>query len=81
MRRLNNEGTFAHQIAFVAVDGRLGRWEVGDLATILLVLGVSKQYNALDLVLNSGGQTRDGAGHEGRTLRVAACYNRGLGAL
>jgi len=81
MRRLNNEGTITHQIAFVAVDGRLGRWEVWDPAAILLVLGVSEQYNALDLVLNSGGQTRDGTGHESRTLRVAACYNGGFGAL
>jgi len=67
----DDEGSVAHEVAVCAIHGEVALRVAGDAAVVLLVPGVSEKHNALNLVADSGGQSRDGAGNQSGALAVS----------
>lgn len=81
MRGQDEKSAPADGIGDSTIHLGLGRGEVGDRAAVLEVLGVAEEYNALDLVLDGGGELADGIGHNRSALRVATGKDVRVGAL
>lgn len=81
MSARDDESTLAYEIARIAVDLGLGGGDVGDLATILGLLGVAKGNGSCDAGDGSGRGLLDGAVDHGRALAVAGDDELGIGAL
>ena len=80
MASSNHEAATADTVGKVAESECLLRGEVGDLATLLTVAGVSVEHNTSDLVFDGRRKTLDGSGHDGCALRVATGNDDGVGA-
>lgn len=68
MRRGKDQRALADEVAPVAEDGGPLRRVVGDALAVLLVLGVAEEDGALDLLLDSVAELREGSGDDGGTL-------------
>lgn len=66
--RGNNQKSFAYEVANSAVDLCTVGGIVGDSAVVLLVLGVSKESSALDLVSGGRVEITDCSCYESSTL-------------
>lgn len=67
----DDERAEAHRVCCGAVDLSLRRWEVGDSASVLQVLGVPEQHDTLDLILYRRAQLRDRCRHDGGALTIS----------
>lgn len=81
MSARDDESTLAHEIARIAVDLGLGGGNVGDLATVLGLLGVAKGDGSSDAGDSRGCGLLNGAVDHGRALAVASDDELGVGAL
>ena len=70
VRSGQDQGAVADQVTNVADDASLVSREVGDSLVVLLVAGIAISDDALDLVLDGLGETRDSAVHDSGALAV-----------
>ena len=68
--RQDSQRPTADGIARATLDARLLLRKVGDDAVVLLVLGVTKEHGASDLVLDSGVGLGKGVSHDSGALAI-----------
>lgn len=68
MSTSDDQRAIANEISRSTEDLEVCLGETGNTAIVLLVLGVSKEDDALDLVADGGRQFGDSTGHDGGTL-------------
>jgi len=81
VRPHNDQSPSADGVANGAVNLKLTIGKVRDRAAVLQVLGIPEEDDTPDLVPDGRGEPRDGIGHDGSTLAVAASDDCRVGTL